>query len=117
VRPEFFRASPHKPSVILGKEWVQDFQYLYDRSNPDHIRFVEGLAVSRREVYDKVGRPEDYIQIASPRRPRAKPEGEAKIYDQDRRAEVEALLDVCRGWVLTDEEVVELTAAGEGRAE
>jgi hypothetical protein len=107
VRPEFFRVSPEKPPGTRRKEWVQDFQYLYDSASPDHIRFVEGVVVAKKEVYEEVGRPEDYVQIASPRRPRAKKEGEASIYDQDRRAEVEALLEVCRKWVFTREEARE----------
>jgi len=108
VRPEFFRASPDKPSEARRTEWVQDFQYLYDGANPDHIRFVHGMPISSREVYDKVGRPEDYVQIASPRPPRAKRQGEARIYDEDRHSEVEALLDVCRSWTLTREEITQL---------
>jgi hypothetical protein len=108
VRPEFFHARPEKPPEARKKEWVQDFQYLYDRASPDHLRFVEGMAVARKDVYDKVGRPEDYVQIASPRRPKATQGGETRIYDEDRRGEIEALLDVCRGWVLTRDEVAQL---------
>lgn len=108
VRPEFFRTSPDKPSEARRTEWVQDFQYLYDSANPDYIRFVHGIPVSSKEVYDKVGRPEEYIQITSPRQPRAKRQGEARIYDEDRRREVEALLDVCRGWTLTRKEITQL---------
>jgi hypothetical protein len=85
-----------------------DFQYLYDRTSKDHLRFVEGIAVSKQEVDEKAGRPEDYVAIASPRKPKPRREGEAGIADEDRRAELERLLDVCRGWTLKPEEKAQL---------
>lgn len=105
IRPEFFRANPEKPPAAKRTEWVQDFQYLYDPAVPDHIRFVSGVAISKREVQERVGSPEDYVRIASPRRQRQRRETEAGISDQGRRAEVEALLDVCRDWILTPSEL------------
>jgi hypothetical protein len=109
VRPEFFRSNPDKPSALRKKEWVQDFQYLYDRELPDNMRFVEGVPISKKEVENRIGRPEEYVQIASPRRSGLRPET-IGIYDQNRRSEVEAILDACKRWKLTAEELAELTA-------
>jgi len=108
VRPEFFRAGPEKPPKAQKKEWVQDFQYLYDQGSRDHIRFVEGTAVSKEEVYERIGRPEEYVEVVSPRRPRPKREGEASITDKDRNAEVEELVNACRAWALTPVELAKL---------
>jgi hypothetical protein len=108
VRPEFFRVAPEKPPEAKLREWLLDFQYLYDRTSKDHLRFVEGIAVSKQEVDEKAGRPEDYVAIASPRKPKPRREGEAGIADEDRRAELERLLDVCRGWTLKPEEKAQL---------
>lgn len=108
VRPEFFRVDPQKPPEAKQKEWLLDFQYLYDRTSRDHLRFVEGVEVSKQEVDEKVGRPEDYVEIASPRKPSARRVGEAGISDTDRRAEVEALLDICRAWMLSPNEKAQI---------
>jgi hypothetical protein len=108
IRPEFFRVDPEKPTEAKKNEWVLDFQYLYDPRSRDHIRFVEGTEVSKEEVDEKVGRPEDYVYIASPRKRRPKREGEAGLSDMNRRAEVEALLDECKGWALSPEEKLRL---------
>jgi hypothetical protein len=108
VRPEFFRVDSEKPPEAKNREWLLDFQYLYDRTSRDHVRFVEGIPVSKQEVDDKVGRPEDYVAITSPRKPKPRREGEAGISDSDRRAELERLLDVCRAWKLSPEEKSQL---------
>lgn len=104
VRPEFFRVDPEKPAEAKKNEWILDFQYLFDPRSRDHIRFVEGVEVSKDEVDARVGRPEDYTYIASPRKPKPKREPGVGLADISGRAEVEALLDVCRGWALTPEE-------------
>jgi hypothetical protein len=108
VRPEFFRVDPEKPPEPNLKEWLLDFQYLYDPKSRDHLRFVDGIVVSEQEVDEKVGPPEDYVAIASSRKPKPRREGEAGIADQDRRAELERLLDVCRSWKLSPEEKAQL---------
>lgn len=104
VRREFFRNGPEKPPDAKLREWILDFQYLYDHTSRDHVRFVEGTAVSKQEVDEKVGRQEDYVSIASPRKLRPPSEVGIGISDRDRRGELELLLDVCRGWTLSPEE-------------
>ena len=113
IRPEFFRVEPEKPPKAKEKEWLLDFQYLYDRASRDHVRFVEGSEVSKQEVDEKAGRPEDYVEIISPRKKGTRRESEAGISDAgnsgiNHRAEVEALLDVCRAWMLSPEEKAKL---------
>jgi hypothetical protein len=108
VRPEFFRVNPDKPPEAKQREWLLDFQYLYDGRSRDHVRFVEGIEVSQQEVDEKVGRPEDYVSIASPRRPKSKREGGTGIFDLDHRVEIERLLDVCKGWALSTAEKSQL---------
>jgi len=108
VRPEFFRPDPEKPPEAKHNEWVLDFQYLYDQASRDHVRFVEGVAVSKQEVDEKVGRLEDYVAITSPRKPKPRREGEAGISDKDRRAELDRLLDVRKSWAVSPEEETRL---------
>ena len=108
VRPEFFRVEPEKPPEAKFKEWVLDFQYLYDPTSKDYLRFVEGIAVSEQEVDEKAGPPGDYVAIVSPRRPKPPRETGAAIADRDPRAELERLLDICRGWTLSPAEKAEL---------
>jgi hypothetical protein len=66
------------------------------------------VEVSKQEVDEKVGRPEDYVEIARPRKLKVRRGGEAGISDADRRGEIETLLDVCRGWMLSPEEKARL---------
>lgn len=107
VRPEFFRSDPDKPTEAKYKEWLQDFQYLYDTNSRDYVRFVAGVTVSKEEVDEEIGRPSDFVSIASPPKRKPRREGEANIYARE-RAEIEALLEVCRAWRLTSDELAEL---------
>lgn len=108
VRPEFFRTEPDKPAETKYREWVQDFQYLYDQTSRDHARFAAGEPVSKQEVEEQVGPRTDYVSIVSARRQKPKREAEAGISDSSRRLEVESLLDACRSWKLTPEETAEI---------
>lgn len=106
VRPELFRAAPEKSAALTREEWLQDFQYLYDPSSIDHVRFVEGVRVAESEVTREVGTPADFVRIKSPRtRPRTSGISDPEA---DRHAEVEALVGLCRSWDLSPQDLKEL---------
>ena len=109
VRPEFFRQAPEKPPSAKGTEWVQDFQYLYDQTRSDHSRFSAGIAVSEQEVHERVGRFEDFVQIASPKPTRPRRGRDAAIADADRGLEVDRLMDQCRQWALRPHELLAIS--------
>lgn len=109
VRPEFFRSAPEKPDAATLTEWVQDFQYLYDPKTTDHVRFVEGVTVSREEVERVVGRVDEYVEIASPKRPKAKRATEAGMSGGEGEAEVDALVKECQAeWSMSADELARL---------
>ena len=46
------------------KEYLQDFAYLYDVREGDHLKFVEGTPVSEKEVEEAIGARPTWTQIS-----------------------------------------------------
>jgi len=65
VRREFFRPEADKPVPAGASDWLLDFTYLHDAREEDHIKLIEGQAVSEAEVYSELGDPRDWTAIAS----------------------------------------------------
>jgi len=112
VRREFFERDPGKPKDVVGHEWLQDFQYLYDEERKDHLRFVQGAAVTMEEVEGELGKLVDYVSLSGTHRRKTARRDEALAIGGDiRRTEVAELLGECRKWALGDAELRELSGA------
>jgi hypothetical protein len=66
IRDEFFfHEDPAPKPDIIAKEYLQDFAYLFDKRETDHLKFVEGSPISPREIEDLIGSPSSWTQIAN----------------------------------------------------
>jgi hypothetical protein len=115
VRPEFFRDVP--PASTQGTstgQWLLDFTYLYQASDEDHRRLIEGEPVSSLEVTKVIGSPKDWTQIPARREhppivpKRAFGRGWLDRLLETRRAqegtaEVSRLLNNLQRWTLSEE--------------
>jgi hypothetical protein len=111
IREEFFQPGPAKPDSVKEAEWLQDFTYLYDKSESDHARLVAGEALSAAEVEAVLGPRRDWRRIPRPSRGpggvlvRAAGAIRERIgLDQ----ELVASMEKVREWRLTSEERAEL---------
>jgi hypothetical protein len=102
IREEFFWNEPEKVADITATEYLEDFAYLYDPRQKDHVLFVQGQNVAESAVFDEIGNPEDYVRIVGNR-----PKPTARSFDDGTAAhpgaiEVEQKLRAIRPWALTE---------------
>jgi hypothetical protein len=101
IRDEFFHCEPDKTAEIVQKQYVQDFTYLYDPTETDHVLFVQGQSVSESSVFAEIGDPETYVRITTAR---PKRRADFSVPDEEARgiAEVEEKLDKIRSWLVEE---------------
>jgi hypothetical protein len=98
IREEFFWNEPEKVTDITKAEYLEDFTYLYDPLQKDHVLFVHGQNVAENAVFDEIGNPEDYVRITGSR-----PKPNARYFQVDSQTsagvrEVEEKLRAIRSW-------------------
>jgi hypothetical protein len=107
IRPEFFEIRREKSADIQNRDYLQDFVYLYDAQTQDHVRFAAGQNVSREEVVEAIGDPEQFTEFAGPSPATTPAEGTAAhVVHPD----VEKLLSQCRDWKVRAEDLESLVA-------
>jgi hypothetical protein len=109
VRKEFFRPEPEKSLGLQREEWLEDFQYLYDPTSPDHAQFMAGISASEEEVLTVVGAPRSYVKITGPRRRR--PSAGISDTEVEGYKELDALVSSCQAWHLNESELASLQSA------
>lgn len=87
VREEFFQDREVAPTT--SKPYLMDFTYLYDDSQPDFQDFSLGKPFSEEEVFNDIGRPEDWTHRAGVK---------TTLRNDDQAAMVLEQLLVCRQW-------------------
>ena len=97
IRDEFFFDEAEKVSEVTAKEYAQDFAYLYDAKETDHVLFIQGQNIAESAVYAETGNPQDWVRITAtrPKRRMGVPQYDAATPDY---AEVEKKLDAIRHW-------------------
>ena len=111
VRSEFFTPGSDVPGDLKAKgTWYQDFGYLYDPRNPEHVRFILGEPCAEKEIDDELGVREEWTTNVEPISKRSvrmdsyDPSEEAAIAAQ---REIERLLEETRKWVRMSDDLVE----------
>ena len=87
VREEFFLDREVAPTA--SKPYLMDFAYLYDESQDDFIEFTGGKLFTVEQVFEEIGRPEDWTHRAG-RAVRTRSDEEA--------SSVAEQLHACRRW-------------------
>jgi len=59
IRKELFRSEPELPKE-LNRKWLQDLTYIYESTEPDRRKFMEGEPVTETEVFREIGPPETW---------------------------------------------------------
>lgn len=98
VREEFFRDEPEKVADVTATEYLEDFAYLYDTRQKDHILFVQGQNVAESLVFSEIGNPEDYVRITASRPPPRARSFEVETHPGT--IEVEKKLGEIRSWAV-----------------
>jgi hypothetical protein len=75
IRKELFRANPEP---LVDKKWLQDLTYIYEATEPDRRKFMDGEPVSETEVFAEIGSPETWrvVPLGSPKISRTKEQEE-----------------------------------------
>ena len=82
-----------------------DFTYLYDEQQADFAEFTGGVPVSAEQVFDEIGRPEDWTH-----RDAARASGRSR----DEAISVAEQLVACRRWEPAYEPIDEEEPASQG---
>lgn len=99
IRPEFFQLSA-SPGGLDFSAHQQDFTYLYDPTQRDHVRFVAGERISAAEVEAIIGPPEVYTALETP------PIQTDSSID-DRPTEIREVFERCTGWQIDSTKIDE----------
>jgi hypothetical protein len=99
IRDEFFHPQSEKIADIKRSDYLEDFTYLYDPRQRDHLQFVSGVDISEQEVINEIGKPDEWVKIhgriaKSPRK---------DFQTRKNIADVERLLAVIRNWAYRDQ--------------
>jgi hypothetical protein len=109
IRSEFFTPSADVPGDMTAT-WSQDFGYLYDPKNAEHVRFVAGEPCTQEEVDAKLGPRDTWATNYEPTPKRTfrmdSLEAEQKLIEAQQY--IEGLLNETRKWVLADSELNEM---------
>jgi hypothetical protein len=114
VRAEFFTPGPDVPDDLKSNAgWYQDFGYLYDKQNPEYLRFIEGEPCTQEEVDEKLGPRDRWKTNFEPLTKRA-PRFDS-ISEEERLAHehIARLLEQTRAWTLTSDALNELLRVDE----
>ena len=87
VRAEFFLDREVAPTST--RPYLMDFTYLYDTAQDDFLKFSGGEPFSQQQIFEEIGRPEDWAH-------RAKAAGRPRSNEE--AMEVAEQLDACRKW-------------------
>lgn len=103
IRKEFFLSGPDKTPELKNRKWLESFTYLYNKREKDHIRFMEGQAISLEEIEAELGPVAEWRfiterELGGPRR---------RHEDSSR---IEELLAECAKGRMTEEELRALNA-------
>lgn len=96
VREEFFIERSSAPTS--SKPYLMDFTYLYDPKQGNFEEFSLGKCFSADEIYEEIGRPEDWTHRASTSEAARSEEQAAQVAEQ---------LFVCQGWELRNGYIVD----------
>jgi hypothetical protein len=111
VRSEFFHNEPGLSADLKGRQYLQDFSYLYDPKSNDYVKFVSGVRTADEEIWADLGRPDTWSALKG-RASRSAPTGEKKSVDagplSSAEEEVNALLAKGRQWRLSEARLDEI---------
>jgi hypothetical protein len=87
VRAEFFLDREVAPTST--RPYLMDFTYLYATAQDDFLKFSGGEPFSQEQIFDEIGRPEDWAHRA---------ESAGRSRSNEEAMEVAEQLGACRQW-------------------
>ena len=92
IRSEFFQETRDGRPPTLTKPWIMDFAYIFNKADPDWVKFMGGRLISEKEVYAVTGDPSEW---------RVRSDGPPLERSPETVARITAALRRCEGWALS----------------